>query len=71
MRCDVFEDQNSVGLWRVEAYDMEGAESDRECRLAIFSGPQAQARAEEYAALKFGHRPVAAGADRAVSSDSR
>jgi hypothetical protein len=44
-----FEDRKVPGDWRVEAFDPE---HEGECYLAIFSGPDARQRAEEYAAWK-------------------
>jgi len=51
MEWNSFEDNRNIGAWRVEAnaYENEGA-----VYVAIFSGPDAQKRAEEYAALKNG-----------------
>lgn len=49
MQYEAFVSEEAVNNdeWRVEALNEEG-----ECFIAIFSGPQAQARAEEYAAWK-------------------
>lgn len=44
-----FEDRKSPGDWRAEAIDHD---SEGECYVVIFSGPDAQARAQEYAAWK-------------------
>ncbi len=49
MDYEVFEDRQSPGDWRVEAINIDG---DGECYVAIFSGPQAKERAEEYAEWK-------------------
>lgn len=49
MDYEVFEDKESPGDWRVEAINME---SDGECYVAIFSGPRARERAEEYVKWK-------------------
>ena len=49
MRVIEYEVVQSVGTvdeWRVEAIDHEG---DGEVYVALFSGPRAQERAEEYA----------------------
>jgi len=40
---ECFEDKNEPGIWRCESYGDEG-----ECLVAIFSGPDAEARAKEY-----------------------
>ena len=49
MAYEVTASQGVLDEWRVEAinYGCEG-----ECYVAIFSGPQAKERAEEYATLK-------------------
>lgn len=51
MEWKCFEDKRNAGDWRVEAIDF-----DNEGRIYVttFSGPEAQGRAEEYAALKNG-----------------
>ncbi len=49
MTYDVIEDQRHSGDYRVEAID---SESDGEVYTAIFVGPDAKARAEEYAEWK-------------------
>lgn len=46
MEYEVVETRNVPGEWRVEAIDYE---SEGECYLVIFSGPNAHQRAEEYA----------------------
>jgi hypothetical protein len=43
-----FEDKRNRGEWRVEAIDFD---DEGKVYVTIFSGPQAQMRAEEYAAL--------------------
>jgi hypothetical protein len=50
MRYEAFEDRKNPGDWRVEAINFA---SEGECYVAIFSGPDAQERAEEYAAWKM------------------
>jgi hypothetical protein len=52
MRYEAFVSRDAVndGEWRVEAIDYE---SEGECYVTIFSGPQAKERAEEYAAFKM------------------
>ncbi len=47
MDWEVIEDRHHQGHWRVEATTSEG-----EVYVAIFSGPDAHARAEEYSAWK-------------------
>lgn len=47
MRYDVFLDRKFPGDWRVEAIGNDG-----EVYVTIFSGPDAEARAREYAAWK-------------------
>ena len=49
MDWEVIEDRQHPGHWRVEAINHEG---DGEVYVAIFSGPGARERAEEYAAWK-------------------
>ena len=56
MRCEVIEDRVAPWHWRVEAIDHEG---DGEVRVAIFSGPEAQERAQEYAEWKRSAEPMA------------
>lgn len=46
---DTIEDKMQEGDYRVEAIDTEG---DGEVYVAIFSGPDAKRRAEEYAGWK-------------------
>lgn len=45
MRYELVESRENPGEWRVEAFNMAG---DGECYLAIFTGPLAKERAEEY-----------------------
>lgn len=47
MEYEAFEDQKHSGDWRVEAFDEDGR-----CFVAIFAGPEAKQRAEEYARWK-------------------
>jgi hypothetical protein len=49
MNWSCFEDKRNPGDWRVEAIDFD---DEGKVYVAIFSGPDAQARAEEYAELK-------------------
>jgi hypothetical protein len=49
MNWECIEDKRNRGDWRVEAVDFE---KEGHVYVTIFSGPQAQERAEEYAALK-------------------
>ena len=48
MEWKCFEDKRNAGDWRVEAIDFD---DEGQVYVTIFSGPQAQMRAEEYAAL--------------------
>lgn len=50
MEYEAFEDRKISGDWRVEAFDDDGR-----CFVAIFAGPQAKQRAEEYAHWKTEH----------------
>ncbi|HTR60379.1 MAG TPA: hypothetical protein VMH37_01680 [Candidatus Binataceae bacterium] len=50
MEYSAFEDRKFAGEWRVEAFDDDGR-----CFVAIFSGPEARQRAEEYARWKREH----------------
>lgn len=52
MVYEVVQSKEYLGEWRVEAIDYAG---EGEVYLAIFSGPGAQARAEQYAAFKREH----------------
>jgi hypothetical protein len=46
----VFEDRQREGEWRIEYFDDDGG-----CYVAVFAGPGAQRRAQDYAdALKAG-----------------
>jgi len=49
MEYEVFADKKYHNDWRVEAVDSEGA-----CFVTIFSGPNAESRAHEYATWKAG-----------------
>lgn len=49
MEYEIVEDQLQSGSYRVEAIDSEG---DGEVYIAIFVGPDAEMRAEEYAGWK-------------------
>lgn len=49
MRYEVLQSHGVQGEWRVEATNHEG---DGEVYVTLFSGPDACARAEEYAAWK-------------------
>ena len=49
MEYGAFEDRKARGDWRVEAF---APEREGECYVTTFSGPDAQRRAEEYAAWK-------------------
>ena len=49
MNYEVIESRDSLDEWRVEAIDSEGR-----IFVAIFSGPAAKERANEYAAWKNG-----------------
>jgi hypothetical protein len=51
MEWKCFEDKHNRGDWRVEAIDFD---DEGKVYVTIFSGPEAQERAEEYAALKNG-----------------
>lgn len=49
MEHEAFQSRDVPGEWRVEAIDFG---SEGECYVAIFSGPDAEDRAREYAAWK-------------------
>jgi hypothetical protein len=49
MEYEVIQSRDVPGEWRVEAIDFK---SDGQVYVTIFSGPEAQERAEEYAAWK-------------------
>lgn len=51
MEYEVVKDRIEPGCWRVEAINHAG---DGECYTAIFMGPGAQERAQEYADFKGG-----------------
>jgi hypothetical protein len=51
MEYEVFEDKRQPHDWRVEAFDDDGG-----CYVAIFSGPDAKRRAQEYATWKSEQR---------------
>jgi hypothetical protein len=51
MSYEALEDKKYPGDWRVEAFDDDGR-----CYVAIFSGPEAWQRAQEYAAWKSERR---------------
>jgi hypothetical protein len=51
MEWTCLEDKRNSGDWRVEAIDFD---DEGKVYVTIFSGPEAQERAEEYAALKNG-----------------
>lgn len=57
MIYEVVKSKNEIDEWRVEAINYAG---DGECYLALFSGLQAQERAEQYAAWKKSHQADAA-----------
>ncbi len=48
MEFEAFENRFIKGEWRVEGFDQENGE----CQLAVFTGPKARQRADEYAAFK-------------------
>jgi hypothetical protein len=49
MNYEVFADKTTRGMWRVEAINHA---NEGECFVTLFSGPNSQQRAEEYAAWK-------------------
>jgi hypothetical protein len=49
MEWECFEDTKNRGDWRVEAIDFE---NEGAVYVTIFSGPESQERAREYAAMK-------------------
>jgi hypothetical protein len=53
MNYEAFADNNVPGDWRVEAIDFE---NEGNVYVAIFSGPEAQTRAEDYARWQNGIR---------------
>ncbi len=52
---EVVERRDTPGAWAVEAINSAG---DGEIYMAVFSGPAAEDRAVEYAAMKYGHAVV-------------
>ena len=50
MQCEIVQSRGAVDEWRVEAIDFE---DEGQAYVTIFSGPDAQHRAEEYAAWKY------------------
>lgn len=48
----IVEDRIFAGQWRVEAIDMQ---KEGVVYVSIFAGPDAQARAREYAIWKYGY----------------
>ena len=60
LRYELVQCEGSVNVWRVEAIDEE---NEGVIYMALFSGPDARAKAQEYAAWKSarkGNRPVLA-----------
>lgn len=55
MHYEVAKDRTMMDTWRVEAMNERG---DGEVYVAIFSGPDAEARAHEYADWKNGAREL-------------
>lgn len=49
LEYEVAQDRNNPAAWRVEAIDYDG---DGAIYVAVFTGPEAKQRAEEYAAFK-------------------
>ena len=49
MQFEVIQDRETQGAWRVEAINFDG---DGEAYVTIFSGPDAESRAYEYAEFK-------------------
>ena len=56
MLHEVVKDRTAMDTWRVEAINQEG---DGEVFVTIFSGPDSEARAREYADWKNGVRELA------------
>lgn len=56
MLHEVIKDQTTMDTWRVEAINQHG---DGEVFVSIFSGPDAEERAHEYADWKNGARELA------------
>jgi hypothetical protein len=63
MDYEIAEDRKYKGTWRVEAINYA---SDGEVRVAVFSGPDAEERAREYAQWK-NQAQREAGAGKALS----
>ena len=57
MAVEVFEKPEAPGEWAVEALDTD---HDGGIDVTIFAGPQAENRAQEYAAWKYSERSVQA-----------
>jgi hypothetical protein len=55
MVYEVVESRDTTGEWRVEGID----DTSGDCYVTLFSGPNARARAEEYAEWKAGARQTA------------
>lgn len=53
LEVEVVERRDTLGAWAVEAINTPG---DGEVYIAVFTGPMAKERAEEYADLKYGLR---------------
>ena len=51
LQVKVSERRDIPGAWAVEAINIDG---DGEVYMAVFSGPDARGRAEEYASMKYG-----------------
>lgn len=49
MEYEVVQDRQTFGAWRVEAI---AENSEGECYVAVFTGPDSEARAREYAQWK-------------------
>ena len=60
MTYEVVEDKHHPDDWRVEATDYD---HDGQVRVAIFSGPKAKERAEEYTKFKGGEEFQSGGAE--------
>ncbi len=56
MEWEILNDKGDLDAWRVEAIDFE---NEGECNVAIFAGPGAEERAEEYAAWKNAQKDLA------------
>jgi hypothetical protein len=53
MKYEVYEDLSDPRSWRVEGFDDQAGH-----HLAVFSGPEARERAEEYATWISRHRRI-------------